>query len=190
MPSVSKKQHNFMAAIAHSPAFAKKVGVPQSVGKEFNEADKGKKFRSGGMAKKEMHSEKSEMKMDINQDKKLIKKAFGMHDKQLHENKKTNLTKLKGGGMAKETMGPRTMAMDVEKGSNKLTKFGQSAVQKRGMTKGTNLGDSGPTAPITKGMKAGGMCMGGKAKKMSAGGTASKRADGMAMKGKTKGKFC
>ena len=105
------------------------------------------------MAKKEMHSEKSEMKMDINQDKKLIKKAFGMHDKQLHENKKTNLTKLKGGGMAKETMGPRTMAMDVEKGSNKLTKFGQSAVQKRGMTKGTNLGDSGPTAKVDNGGK-------------------------------------
>jgi hypothetical protein len=48
MPSVSKKQHNFMAAIAHSPAFAKKVGVPQSVGKDFNEADKGKKFGKGG----------------------------------------------------------------------------------------------------------------------------------------------
>ena len=48
MPSTSKKQHNFMAAIANNPAFAKKVGVPQSVGKEFNEADKGKKFGSGG----------------------------------------------------------------------------------------------------------------------------------------------
>jgi len=48
MPSKSKKQHNFMAAIAHNPAFAKKVGVPQSVGKDFNEADKGKKFRKGG----------------------------------------------------------------------------------------------------------------------------------------------
>ena len=48
MPSSSKKQHNFMAAIAHSPAFAKKVGVPQSVGKDFNEANKGKKFGSGG----------------------------------------------------------------------------------------------------------------------------------------------
>ena len=48
MPSTSKKQHNFMAAIAHSPAFAKKVGIPQSVGKDFNEADKGKKFGSGG----------------------------------------------------------------------------------------------------------------------------------------------
>ena len=48
MPSTSKKQHNFMAAIAHSPAFAKKVGIPQSVGKDFNEADKGKKFGKGG----------------------------------------------------------------------------------------------------------------------------------------------
>jgi len=48
MPSSSKKQHNFMAAIAHSPAFAKKVGVPQSVGKDFTNADKGKTFKQGG----------------------------------------------------------------------------------------------------------------------------------------------
>jgi len=37
-----------MAAIAHSPAFAKKVGVPQSVGQDFNKADKGRKFSKGG----------------------------------------------------------------------------------------------------------------------------------------------
>jgi len=48
MPSTSKKQHNFMAAVANSPKFAKKVGVPQSVGKDFNEADKGRKFSKGG----------------------------------------------------------------------------------------------------------------------------------------------
>ena len=48
MPSVSKKQHNFMAAIANSPSFAKKVGVPQSVGKEFSNADKNRKFSKGG----------------------------------------------------------------------------------------------------------------------------------------------
>lgn len=48
MPSTSKKQHNFMAAVAHNPAFAKKVGVPQSVGKDFSTADKGKKFSKGG----------------------------------------------------------------------------------------------------------------------------------------------
>ena len=47
MPSTSKKQRNFMAAVAHNPSFAKKVGVPQSVGKDFNDADKGK-FSKGG----------------------------------------------------------------------------------------------------------------------------------------------
>ena len=52
MPSTSKKQHNFMEAVAHNPSFAKKVGVPQSVGKDFSNADKGKTFKRGGdMAK-------------------------------------------------------------------------------------------------------------------------------------------
>lgn len=37
-----------MRAVAHSPAFAKKVGVPTSVGKEFSNADKGRKFAKGG----------------------------------------------------------------------------------------------------------------------------------------------
>ena len=52
MPSTSKKQHNFMAAVAKNPAFAKKVGVPASVGQEFLTADKGKKFKEGGTMKK------------------------------------------------------------------------------------------------------------------------------------------
>ena len=52
MPSTSKKQHNFMAAVANNPLFAKKAGVPQSVGKEFNNADKGKTFKQGGDMKK------------------------------------------------------------------------------------------------------------------------------------------
>lgn len=47
---------------------------------------------------------KEDMKMDTAQDKKLIKKAFGMHDKQLHEGKKTNLTKLKKGGVTSSSM--------------------------------------------------------------------------------------
>jgi hypothetical protein len=37
-----------MEAIAHSPSFAKKAGVPQSVGKDFSNADKGKSFKKGG----------------------------------------------------------------------------------------------------------------------------------------------
>jgi hypothetical protein len=48
MPSTSKKQHNFMEAVAHNPAFAKKAGVPQSVGQDFSKADKGRKFSKGG----------------------------------------------------------------------------------------------------------------------------------------------
>lgn len=51
MPSTSGKQHRFMEAIAHNPAFAKKVGVPQSVGQDFATADKGKKFKESGMKK-------------------------------------------------------------------------------------------------------------------------------------------
>jgi hypothetical protein len=48
MPSKSKAQHNFMAAVANNPSFAKKAGVPQSVGKDFTTADKGRKFSKGG----------------------------------------------------------------------------------------------------------------------------------------------
>lgn len=50
------------------------------------------------MAKKEMHSEKGEMKEDLAQDKKMVKKAIGMHDKQMHGGKKTKLAGLKKGG--------------------------------------------------------------------------------------------
>jgi hypothetical protein len=48
MPSTSSKQHKFMEAVAHSPSFAKKAGVPQSVGQDFSKADKGRKFSKGG----------------------------------------------------------------------------------------------------------------------------------------------
>ena len=54
MPSSSKKQHNFMEMIAHNPKMAKRVGVPQSVGKDFSAADKGKKFSSGGQNSSEL----------------------------------------------------------------------------------------------------------------------------------------
>jgi phage tail sheath gpL-like len=97
MPSTSKKQHNFMAAIAHNPAFAKKVGIPQSVGKEFNKADKGRKFGSGGMAKSDM---KEDMKMDKKQDVAMIKKAFKQHDAQEHKGGKGTSLKLAKGGTA------------------------------------------------------------------------------------------
>ena len=69
MPSTSKKQHNFMAAVANNPAFAKKSNVPQSVGKEFINADKGRKFKEGGDMK---HS-------DVKMDKAMINKAVSKH---------------------------------------------------------------------------------------------------------------
>jgi hypothetical protein len=52
MPSSSAKQHRFMQAVAHSPSFAKKAGVSQSVGKDFSAADKSKTFKKGDMMKK------------------------------------------------------------------------------------------------------------------------------------------
>jgi len=189
-----------MEMIAHNPAMAKKKGVPQSVGRDFEKADKGRKFREGGVMKKES------MKDDIKQDKAIVKKAFGMHDKQEHKGEHTDLSKLKKGGlpikkMAKggvtgkpnsvgklfptgktmgsmnmkkggvaETMGPRTMGKDVEAGSNKLKKFGESKVEKRGDTKGKKFGDSGPSVGIQS------------MKKMAAGGVAT-RGYGIAKKG-------
>lgn len=88
MPSKTKAQHNFMAAVANNPAFAKKTGVPQSVGKEFSNADKGRKFSKGGDMK---HS-------DVKMDKSMIKKAVGKHAAMPASKAHAGL---KAGGMAK-----------------------------------------------------------------------------------------
>jgi hypothetical protein len=117
MPSVSKKQHNFMAAVANNPKFAKKAGVPSSVGKEFLTADKGKKFKEGGtmkptdmkknpgMAKlpkavrnkmgfmKDGGAAHSDMAKDKPMMKKVAAKAVKGHEKKMHG--------MKSGGMAK-----------------------------------------------------------------------------------------
>ena len=68
MPSKSPAQHRLMEAVAHNPKFAKKVGIPQKVGKEFAKADEGKKFKGGGLydninAKRERIAEGSGEKM-------------------------------------------------------------------------------------------------------------------------------
>jgi len=170
VPSSSKKQHNFMNAIAHNKAFAKKVGVPQSVGQDFSNADKGKTFKKGGdtmaskmdpkmmaalMARKRpqmpvggrmaadnqmtqpgrpmpgtpaMPMKKGGMaKADMAQDKKMVKKAVGMHDKQQHGGKKTDLATLKKGGMTKKMAGGGLAAGHKE----------ANGVAKKGLTKGT-----------------------------------------------------
>jgi hypothetical protein len=128
MPSASKKQHNFMSAVAHNPAFAKKVGVSQSVGKDFNTADKGKTFREGGAMK--------DMKMDKAQDKAMVKKAVGMHDKQMHGGKKTDMAALKKGGMPMVMKdGKKIPAFAAKKGGmTKMAKGG--GVESKGKTQG------------------------------------------------------
>ena len=119
-----------MAAVAHSPAFAKKVGVPQSVGQDFNEADKGRKFSKGGNA------------------------------------------------MATK-MNPGMMAMMAKKNPMKMAAGGMPMVMK-----------DGKKIPSFAADGKGAMKHGGSVKKMAGGGLAAghKSADGIASKGKTKGK--
>jgi hypothetical protein len=82
-----------MAAIANSPSFAKKVGVPQSVGKDFNDADKGKFSKGGDMKKMNMGG-----MADMKQDKGMMQKAVNKHEGRLHKGEP--MTKLaKGGGI-------------------------------------------------------------------------------------------
>jgi hypothetical protein len=123
MPSVSKKQHGFMAAVANNPKFAKKVGVSKSVGEEFMKADKGRKFKEGGALKQidaesnpglaklptEVRNKMGYMKKggmahsDIAKDKPMMKKVakeeVKSHEKAMHGMKK--------GGMA---CAPKKMA--------------------------------------------------------------------------------
>lgn len=122
MPAKSEAQKRLMDAAAHNPEFAKKAGIPRKVAKDFSEASIGMKFKKGGATAqparqsvnepKTNHGEQSLFskggktmdKADLKQDKAIVKKAIGMHDKQLHGGKKTNMTKLaRGGGV--ETKG-------------------------------------------------------------------------------------
>jgi hypothetical protein len=117
MPSVSKKQHNFMAAVANNPKFAKKAGVPKSVGEEFMKADTKKpmkmnkggmpmvmkdgqsvpafaadgvgKMKKGGMAHSDMAKDKPMMK-------KVATKAVKGHEKRMHGMAKGGGIEIKG----------------------------------------------------------------------------------------------
>jgi hypothetical protein len=115
MPSKSKAQHNFMAAIANSPSFAKKAGVPMSVGKDFVTADKGKKFSKGGNMKHE----------DVKMDKKMMQKAVNKHEGRLHKGE--SMTKLAKGGVAPSKMG------------SVKTASGRDGIATKGKTKGTMI---------------------------------------------------
>jgi hypothetical protein len=94
MPSVSGKQHRLMAAVATNPAVARKTKIPQSVGKEFMEADKGKKFKGGG----EMKESKAMVKKEIG----FMKKKGAPKSMIKHEMKEAGMKpkKMAGGGLA------------------------------------------------------------------------------------------
>jgi len=142
MPSTSKKQHNFMEAVAHNPSFAKKAGVPQSVGKDFSKADKGKTFKEGGsMASK-------------------INPGFMAMMAKKKESKPS-------------AMGKPTMKPGMSTAKDGMKKGGMPMVMKDGKK---------VPAFAAKKMMGGGMAY-------SKGGSASSRADGVATKGKTKGKL-
>jgi len=139
MPSTSKKQHNFMEAVAHSPAFAKKVGVPQSVGKDFSAADKGRKFKGGGeMAKtKKMAMGGMSGKMQMSPKVAAAQRADAMGQ-------------LKGaigapGGTAGGTMGNALAALrGMKKGGSVKQSSGSASsradgIAKKGKTQGTNV---------------------------------------------------
>jgi hypothetical protein len=132
MPSVSKKQHNFMAAVAKNPSFAKKVGVKPSVGEEFLNADKGKKFKEGGAMK-------SNMKMFEKSGKDVEKKGIKEGSKKDMMMDKMQMTAMKKGGMAKMSE-KEDMAMDKKQDVAMIKKaFKQHDAQEHKGGKGTTL---------------------------------------------------
>jgi len=150
-----------MAAIANNPAFAKKVGVPQRVGKDFDDADKGKKFGSGGRTRPDVQK---------------VNKSKTDHGKSAFFNKG-------GDTMAKMNAGMMAIMAKRKDGMHKMPDgkmMKDSAMKKGGMAGGGMPMKDGKPAFLNdgKGMKKGGM---------AGGGSASKRADGIAVKGKTKG---
>lgn len=136
MPSTSKKQHNFMAAVAKNPAFAKKVGIKQSVGEDFLQADKGKKFGSGG-------------RTDIQK----INKPKTDHGKMA-------FFKEGGSTMATKNNGITTAKM----GSVRTAAPSRDGIASKGKTKGTMISMKGSTPLGMKkgGMAKGGKAYGGK----------------------------
>lgn len=133
MPSKSKKQHNFMEAIAHSPSFAKKAGVPQSVGKEFAKADKGRTFAKGG----DMKSKKMAMGGMASQAPTAAKVGAAMDPKKaaMIAQAMKNRPKMVGGGTAPSGGAPKVgpTPTGMKKGG-----FVRSAdgIAKKGKTKG------------------------------------------------------
>lgn len=177
MPSKNLKQHSFMEMIAHSPKKAKKAGVPQSVGKDFVAADKGKTFKGGGKVAdlKKLFKGKDSKAEELKEAKAI--KSGKITPEQYAKGEDMEKVKGKGkpykkGGSIKEA---RLMPAKMENVPQGNKPFGEHVGQKKGHTKGKNLGDSGKPVGIQV------------EKRFKSGGCAT-RGDGIAQKGKTKGK--
>jgi hypothetical protein len=131
-----------MAAVASNPKFAKKAGVPQSVGAEFLKADKGRKFKEGG----EMKESKAMVKKEIG----FMKKAGAPKSMIKHEESEMK-------GMKKMAMGGSagTGITKAKMGTVKTAAPSRDGVATKGKTKGTMIKMAGST-PL--GMKRGGKC--------------------------------
>jgi len=161
-----------MAAVAKNPAFAKKVGIKQSVGEEFLQADKGKKFKGGGMAKKlfggkETYSEE-------------LKEAKALKSGKISE--KGFVAGEKSEGHKDEEKSPAKIAKAIKSGKKTPEQYAKeegAEMKKGGMCKGYKeggrLASKGEHAVQTKSKRG--------AKLYARGG-------GIEVRGKTKGKMC
>ena len=157
MPSKSKAQHNFMAAIAHSPSFAKKVGVPQSVGKDFTTADKGRKFSKGGdtMANTSRMNRLEELGR-VNAEK--ASTAKGKRNLMAEKKRVVGELTMKKGGAAKKMASGGMAASSM--GKVKTAAPSRDGVATKGKTKGMQVKMAGSGVPNGIGsrvMKKGGM---------------------------------
>ena len=133
MPAKSKKQKTFMDAVAHNPAFAKKVGVPKSVGKDFSEASKGMKFGS-----KTRVDSQTINNPKTNQGKQELFKEGGSMATKMNPGFMAMIAKKKAGAKSAmpSKMGKPVMekGMDTAKDGMKMAKGG--GVEAKGKTKG------------------------------------------------------
>tara|TARA_R110000868_G_scaffold302632_2_gene563143 strand:+ start:1449 stop:1850 length:402 start_codon:yes stop_codon:yes gene_type:complete len=125
MPSKTKAQHNLMAMVANDPAAAKRVGIPQKVGKEFVEADKGRKFNQGG----DMKESKAMMGKEVA----FMKKKGAPKSMIKHE--MAEAKGMKKGGAAKKMMGGGMMKGYSAGGYTRAA----DGVAKKGKTKGAQV---------------------------------------------------
>jgi hypothetical protein len=135
MPAASKKQKTFMDAVAHNPAFAKKVGVPKSVGKDFSEASKGMKFGKGSTTRTDRQTVNNPK---TNQGKQELFKEGGSMATKMNPGFMAMIAKKKAGAKSAmpSKMGKPVMkkGMDTAKDGMKMAKGG--GVEAKGKTKG------------------------------------------------------